>query len=102
MTLDADENEHSIEMHLPYTAKVMESNQHFRIVPILVGSLSLDKEAKYGKIFARYLADPRNVFIVSSDFCHWGDRFRYTHYDEKCGAIHESIKALDFMVRGRN
>lgn len=41
MTLEADEDEHSIEMHLPYVARVMESKRDaFTIVPVLVGSLS--------------------------------------------------------------
>ena len=71
---------------------------NFTVVPILVGSLSPDKEVKYGRIFAKYLADPSNLFIISSDFCHWGQRFRYTEYDETKGQIHESIKALDFEV----
>ena len=71
---------------------------NFTVVPILVGSLSPDKEVKYGRIFAKYLADPSNLFIISSDFCHWGQRFRYTEYDESKGQIHESIKALDFEV----
>lgn len=98
MTLEADEDEHSIEMHLPYIAKVMASKPRdsFTIVPVLVGSLSPDKEAKYGRIFAKYLADPANLFVISSDFCHWGQRFRYTYYDDKKGEIHESIKSLDY------
>ena len=49
-------------------------------------------QIKYGRIFARYLADPSNVFVISSDFCHWGQRFRYQHYDDKCGDIWQSIK----------
>jgi len=97
MSLEADEDEHSIEMHLPYVAKVMQSQKdNFTVVPILVGSLTLEKEIKYGRIFAKYLADPTNLFIISSDFCHWGERFRYTEYDERKGEIHESIKALDY------
>jgi len=44
----------------------------FTIVPILVGSLTLDREQSYGQLLARYLADPDNLFIISSDFCHWG------------------------------
>lgn len=98
MTLEADEDEHSIEMHLPYVAKVMESKRDggFQVVPIMVGSLSAEKEAKFGRIIAKYLLDPRNLFVISSDFCHWGSRFRYTYYDEKNGEIHESIKALDY------
>ena len=40
MTLEADEDEHSIEMHLSYVARVME-NHPFTIVPILVGEFFL-------------------------------------------------------------
>lgn len=98
MSLDTDEAEHSIEMHLPYVAKVMAPKKdQFTVIPVLVGSISADKEAKYGQIFAKYLADPSNLFVISSDFCHWGDRFHYTYYDQSKGQIHQSIKALDFM-----
>lgn len=70
----------------------------FTIVPVLVGSLSPDREAAYGRIFARYLAEPQNLFIISSDFCHWGQRFRYTYYDRNWGQIYQSITRLDRMV----
>lgn len=96
MSMKVDEDEHSIEMQLPYIAKVMQDyKDKFTIVPIMVGSLSLEKERHYGHIFAKYLADPKNLFIISSDFCHWGQRFRYTFYDESWGEIHQSIKTLD-------
>ena len=99
MSLDTDEAEHSIEMHLPYVAKVMAPKKdQYTVVPVLVGAISAEKEARYGQIFAKYLADPTNLFVISSDFCHWGDRFHYTFYDETKGEIHQSIKALDFAV----
>lgn len=68
-------------------------------MPILVGSISPDVEAIYGEILAPYLADSQNLFVISSDFCHWGKRFSYTHYDESCGPIHKSIERLDKNVR---
>uniref|UniRef100_A0A8C6C4Z0 Protein MEMO1 n=1 Tax=Monodon monoceros TaxID=40151 RepID=A0A8C6C4Z0_MONMO len=72
MSLQTDEDEHSIEMHLPYTAKAMESHKdEFTIIPVLVGALSESKEQEFGKLFSKYLADPSNLFVVSSDFCHW-------------------------------
>ncbi|XP_014213751.1 protein MEMO1 [Copidosoma floridanum] len=96
MDMDTDEEEHSIEMQLPYIAKVMEDfKDSFTITPILVGSLTPEREAMYGKLLAPYLADPQTLFVISSDFCHWGQRFRYTYYDKSCGAIHKSIKNLD-------
>ena len=38
----------------------------------MVGSLSTERELMYGHIFSKYLADPANLFVISSDFCHWG------------------------------
>ncbi|CAF4913976.1 protein MEMO1 [Pieris napi] len=96
MDVTTDEDEHSIEMHLPYIAKVMEEYQtSFTIIPILVGSLTPEKEAKYGSILAPYLADPQNLVVISSDFCHWGSRFRYTWRDNARGNIYQSIEWLD-------
>ncbi|KAI4529739.1 hypothetical protein MG293_020417 [Ovis ammon polii] len=75
MSLQTGEDEHSIEMHLPYTAKAMESHKdEFTIIPVLVGALSESKEQEFGKLFSKYPADPSNLFVVSSDFCHWGQR----------------------------
>ncbi|CAI0415211.1 unnamed protein product [Linum tenue] len=96
MDLRVDEAEHSMEMHLPYLAKVFKGHQ-VKVVPILVGALNAESEAKYGKLLEKYIDDPKNFFSVSSDFCHWGTRFNYTHYDNKHGAIYKSIEALDKM-----
>lgn len=100
MSISADEDEHSIEMQLSYIAKVMESvgPSNFKIVPILVGSLSTEKEEVYGQLLAKYLADPDNVFVISSDFCHWGSRFSFQHYEKSWGEIYQSIQKLDEMV----
>ncbi|XP_068088018.1 protein MEMO1 isoform X2 [Hyperolius riggenbachi] len=69
----------------------------FTIVPVLVGALSESKEQEFGKLFSKYLADPSNLFVISSDFCHWGQRFRYTYYDDSQGEIYRSIENLDRM-----
>ncbi|TGZ74587.1 hypothetical protein CRM22_000854 [Opisthorchis felineus] len=73
LSVASDEEEHSVEMQLPYVAKVMERRRGaFTIVPIVVGSLSSAREAVYGRILAPYLLNPENLFVISSDFCHWG------------------------------
>ena len=78
---------------------VLSFRGQFTIVPILVGSLTPDKEALYGRLLAPYLADPANLFVVSSDFCHWGQRFRYVNgADRANGHIHEFIQQLDREV----
>uniref|UniRef100_A0A7S0L3M3 Protein MEMO1 n=1 Tax=Coccolithus braarudii TaxID=221442 RepID=A0A7S0L3M3_9EUKA len=94
MELHVDEDEHSIELHLPYIVQVMQG-QPFKLVPILVGALSVQSEQQYGRLLAPLLLDPQNLFVISSDFCHWGRRFRFTHFDRSHRHIFESIEALD-------
>ncbi|KAF8912706.1 MEMO1 family [Gymnopilus junonius] len=79
MGITPDEDEHSIEMHLPYVRKVFQGKD-IQIVPIVVGAIKKDKESIYGTILAPYLARDDTFFVVSSDFCHWGTRFSYTYY----------------------
>ena len=89
MSKSNDEDEHSLEMHLPYIYKMLslhfDSSSFPPLIPILVGATSADAERRYGKLLAPYLNDPTNVFVVSSDFCHWGTRFRYTYYQPTSG-----------------
>ncbi|KAF9956560.1 hypothetical protein BGZ65_002614 [Modicella reniformis] len=102
MSLDTDEDEHSIEMHLPYVYKVFENHlDRVKIVPILVGALTESTERQYGQLLAPYLEDPENLFIVSSDFCHWGQRFSYTYYEDKDGVATQSLAQAASSGGGR-
>ena len=84
MSTSDDSAEHSLEMHLPYIYHVLKrSFNHANLpplVPILVGATDPVAEKSFGTVLAPYLADPSNIFVVSSDFCHWGSRFSYTYY----------------------
>jgi hypothetical protein len=77
----------------------------------MVGNTNPATEKQFGQLLAPYLSDPSNAFVISSDFAHWGLRFRYTHYQSSSGEakqlsarskapsnppIHESIKKIDF------
>ena len=44
-----------------------------------------------------YFTDERTLFVISSDFCHWGERFQFTHkFDDFTeGQIYKSIEKLD-------
>lgn len=124
---ESEGEEHSLEMHLPYIYKMV--SQQFKldseyptIVPILVGGTSAASERLYGQILAPYLARSTSIFIVSSDFCHWGLRFEYTRYIPDSGPptnlkygmpnptnppIYQSIGyldklAMDAIERGRH
>jgi len=65
-------------------------------VPIVVGSIDYTKEQKYGKLLAEYMKDDKNLFVISSDFCHWGKNFDYSPYDESVSDhVSGYIKHLD-------
>lgn len=64
----------------------------------MIGSINSEKEKMYGKLLAKYFLNPRTLFVISSDFCHWGERFSYTYYNEKHGEIWRSIEDLDKQV----
>ncbi|KAJ5103276.1 UPF0103/Mediator of ErbB2-driven cell motility (Memo-related) [Penicillium argentinense] len=88
MSKPVDEAEHSIEMQLPFIHYLLRkqfgddapTDKYPPLVPIMVGNTSPGTERAFGALLAPYVADPSNIFIISSDFCHWGTRFRYTYY----------------------
>ncbi|OCK89895.1 UPF0103-domain-containing protein [Cenococcum geophilum 1.58] len=101
MSLSIDEAEHSLEMHLPYIYKALsrifsDPASFPPLIPIMIGATNATTERRFGQILAPYLADPTSVFIISSDFCHWGSRFRYTYYQPNSGSaysLHSSDRA---------
>lgn len=99
MDKNVDEDEHSIEMHLPYLRHIFgadaEPGGRVRVVPVMVGALDDKTERLLGEIFSRWLADRRSLVVVSSDFCHWGSRFRYTPFRDRGGDIWKNIERLD-------
>lgn len=83
-------------MHLPFVAHVMrEQQQQYTVVPIMIGSPSQKSAQAYAETLLPYFTDPANLFIISSDFCHWGSRFRYQPYNADKGDIHQYIEWLD-------
>ncbi|KAK4685780.1 MEMO1 family protein, partial [Tremellales sp. Uapishka_1] len=75
MSAETDEEEHSLELHLPYIKHVF-GEKVVKLVPLLVGRASRGVAA----VLAEYWHDEKTFFIVSSDFCHWGTRFSHTPY----------------------
>ncbi|KAK5126599.1 hypothetical protein LTR85_009533 [Meristemomyces frigidus] len=122
MSQSVDADEHSLEMHLPYIYKMLsetfggDPSSFPQLIPIMVGNTSISTETTLGRLLAPYLADPSTAFVISSDFAHWGARFRYTYYQPSAGPatdlphsmskapsdppIHESIKQVDFDCIG--
>lgn len=89
-----EEAEHSLEMQLPYLSHIFKKAP-IKIIPLMVGSIERNKEIYFGKLLTPYFEDERTLFVISSDFCHWGPNFDYYYYEEECGEIHKSIEAVD-------
>ena len=62
-------------MHLPFLYKVL--GDRAKIVPIIVGETNPQSLEFFGKLFAPYFKDKDTVFVISSDFCHWGEYFDF-------------------------
>ncbi len=63
-----DEDEHSIEMHLPYIALILANNPHAEIVPIMVGNLSTRALRQYSDVLQPHFEDRSSFFVVSRYF----------------------------------
>lgn len=72
-------------------------SKSYEIIPILVGNLSRQQFEDYASVLAPYLRDSSTLFVISSDFCHWGRRFSYT-YRISDGPIYQSIEKLDHQA----
>jgi len=63
----------------------------------MVGQVPREKMGEVGQVLAPLLLDEKTLFVVSSDFCHWGKRFNFTTntpIDNKV-AISKSIEQMD-------
>jgi len=97
MNQRVDEREHSGEMQYPFIAKILMSvcpQEQVKILPIMVGSIRTNKEESYGKLIASYLADDSIFTVISSDFCHYGQRFGYTPRPNPSEASDQGINEL--------
>ena len=64
-------------MHLPLIRRSFKQKSNVTIVPVIVGVIDEKLAEEYGKRFSKYFDDENTVFIISSDFCHWGPHFAY-------------------------
>ena len=71
---EIEENEHSLEMHLPFIQKLFIDEgrgDDLKIVPLMVGEIMSQNYRDYAEILTPLFLDKRTVFIISSDFCRW-------------------------------
>lgn len=91
--IDKDEEEHSIEMQLPFIIKIFDKKS--KIIPLLTGPLDDDMLLEYAKALSNYFEDPTSLFIISTDFCHWGDRHDEKPKDKSHKEIWDCIRKVD-------
>ena len=93
-------------MHLPYIRKMFESRiqsgNDIKIIPLMVGQLPKEDYKLYAQVLKDYFKDEKTLFVISSDFCHWGSRFKFTHKYENFEEveIYKSIEQLDKQGMG--
>ena len=95
MDADTDLGEHSLEMQFPMIAKALAwrglSLDEVKVVPLLVSNNTEETDDKLARVLVQNLMDPSNIFIISSDFCHWGRRFQFTGYVGSEEELEESL-----------
>ncbi|RKO98027.1 hypothetical protein CXG81DRAFT_17761 [Caulochytrium protostelioides] len=93
-----DEQEHSLEMQMPYLFHIMadagKTPSQWTLVPLMVGHTSAAQEKKLAAFLSPHLADPHTLFVISSDFCHWGEPYGYMPR-ESAVPIYKSIETMD-------
>lgn len=85
-------------MHLPYIQKIFaDAGKQIKLLPLMVGQVKAEDLSKYAEVLMPLFMDKKTLFIVSSDFCHWGRDFDYQPITQgyEGQAIHKSIEALD-------
>ncbi|KJP89084.1 AmmeMemoRadiSam system protein B [Plasmodium fragile] len=84
-----DEEEHSIEMQLPLIKYIIKEKD-IKIIPIYVGCIGNDiqKINCFCNPIKKYFQDEGNLFLFSSDFCHYGRRFSFTNILQKYNDTH--------------
>lgn len=109
MDRDLEEGDHGGEMQYPYLVKVLKNASEKKgstsivpILPIMVGDISFSLESEYGSLLTEIIAREDVFSILSTDFCHWGERFSYqprpsttTTATTKVPEIFEFIQDLD-------
>ena len=93
----AHKEEHSVQIELPllqYTQPLGGAGykqKNFEFVPIVAGHCSLETIRKVGSIL-KSLVDEQTLVVASSDFVHYGQRFRYVPFRKN---VPEKIKEVD-------
>jgi MEMO1 family protein len=85
---EANENEHSVQVMLPFLQRAL---GEFRFVPIVLGQLDAASVRVIADAVLRAI-DEDTLVVASTDFTHYGPDFSYVPFKDK---IPENIRELD-------
>jgi AmmeMemoRadiSam system protein B len=88
---NAHAEEHAIEIQLPFLQRVWPEDPP-RIVPLLVPSLSKEQRRE-AAIALQQLADEDTLFLVSTDFTHYGANYGFAPFGDEPAAALEELDA---------
>ena len=94
MRNQAHEYEHALEVQLPFLQKITENlpiSQKIKIVPLICGALDSESAKLAAEALLPYW-NPETLWIISSDFTHYGGSFGYLPFRDN---IPENLKKLD-------
>jgi hypothetical protein len=92
---EAHEDEHAIEVHLPFLLQTLEGP--FTVVPLLFGQCD---PAQFDRMLDRLWGGPETVFIISSDLSHFHNHDVARALDAETSIAIESLKPDDIDAGG--
>lgn len=102
-TID-DLEEHSLELQYPFISNLFDRND-LKILPVQIGIFFKETErTKAASILmdsiSNFYKENEVIFVISSDFCHFGKRFDYTPVPTSISetSIDEYVRTLDLKA----
>ncbi len=96
---EAFAREHAFEIQLPFLQRLFGAKlgADIAVLPVLVGEIGeADARLAASKIVEAIAGKRRPLFVVSSDFTHYGERFGYLPFREhRPAGVRERLRALD-------
>ena len=90
----AHDPEHALEVQLPFLQKIIKKSdlsEDFKIIPLICGGLDCESAKLAAEALSIYW-EPETLWIISSDFTHYGNSFGYLPFTEN---VPENLKKLD-------
>lgn len=86
---DAHAEEHALEVHLPFLQRALGA---FKLVPVVCGFIDSKGARTAGRVLAANLWSDDTLWIISTDFTHYGDAFGYKPFSKD---VETNLKQLD-------